>query len=60
MTLQPFSDSHLMTINAIKGLGPALGDYIYNLHHPHKVHNSLHFTRDLNGAMSDAVTLLIR
>ncbi|PNX63210.1 hypothetical protein L195_g061514 [Trifolium pratense] len=30
--LQPFSGSHLMAINTIKDLGPALGNYIYTPH----------------------------
>ncbi|MCI83799.1 hypothetical protein A2U01_0105075, partial [Trifolium medium] len=30
MALQPFSGSHLMSLMAIKGLGPALGGYIYS------------------------------
>ncbi|MCI35242.1 hypothetical protein A2U01_0056463, partial [Trifolium medium] len=30
LALQPFFDSHLMALMVIKGLGPALGLYIYS------------------------------
>ncbi|MCH93904.1 hypothetical protein A2U01_0014858, partial [Trifolium medium] len=36
---KPFSGSHLMAINAIKGLSPALGAIYMHLHFICKVHN---------------------
>ncbi|MCH96234.1 hypothetical protein A2U01_0017217, partial [Trifolium medium] len=55
----PFSGSHLMTINAIKGLVPVLWAIYISLQQWNKVHNPLPFHRGRSELTPNAVAILI-